>query len=388
MQDQDKYLEKMYLKRILSPIKGISAINNELIRQYIKESQMGVNLAPTTKRGGRSYSRLLALDTRLKFIALQLERMFNISNIEKTTDEQIIQLFDEMRIGKIKRKDDKPFRSVDSYTKAFTAFWHWLMRIRKKDNIILQDICLDMVKKADKKPNWVFLDEKQIHELIDAVKPIYKSLILFLFDSGLRSPKESLSTKISDLQWADKDNIYYLNVRDEVSKTFGRKIKLLLSSKKIQKYIEANKLKHNDFLFGKVNNIVFNRYLKRVCVRLFGNNTSQARGKYGEITMYDLRHCSACYWLPRYKSESALKYRFGWKNSNMVHYYSEFLGMTDSISSEDLLIDTSAHELQQKLEKEQQQRIMMQEQMSSMNNVINKMQKQLAKSVFNKYNKK
>jgi hypothetical protein len=45
-------------------------------------------------------------------------------------------------------------------------------------------------------------------------------------------------------------------------------------------------------------------------------------GKDRIIKMYDFRHSSCCYWLPRYKSENALKYRFGWKKSDMISYYS------------------------------------------------------------------
>ena len=67
------------------------------------------------------------------------------------------------------------------------------------------------------------------------------------------------------------------------------------------------------------------------------------------LTMYDFRHCSCCYWLPRYKSESALKYRFGWKKSDKIHYYSELLGMKDTIREEDMLIDLTKTEIEKRL---------------------------------------
>jgi hypothetical protein len=53
--------------------------------------------------------------------------------------------------------------------------------------------------------------------------------------------------------------------------------------------------------------------------------------------------------LPRYKSESALKYRFGWKKSDKIHYYSEMLGMKDTISEEDLLVDVTKTEMEKRL---------------------------------------
>jgi hypothetical protein len=88
--------------------------------------------------------------------------------------------------------------------------------------------------------------------------------------------------------------------------------------------------------------------------------------------MYDFRHNSACYWLPRYKSESALKYRFGWKGSNFIHYYTEFLGMKDTISEEDLMIDTTKTEIEQKLEKERKEKDLMQERIDQMEDQMQK----------------
>ena len=82
--------------------------------------------------------------------------------------------------------------------------------------------------------------------------------------------------------------------------------------------------------------------------------------------MYDFRHCSCCYWLPRYKSESALKYRFGWKKSDKIHYYSELLGMKDTISEEDLLMDVTKTEIEQRLSKSEKEKEIMQERLNSM----------------------
>ena len=94
---------------------------------------------------------------------------------------------------------------------------------------------------------------------------------------------------------------------------------------------------------------IANKYLQRLAKKLFGDAVSEAGQKYSQLTMYDFRHCSCCYWLPRYKSESALKYRFGWKKSDKIHYYSEMLGMKDTISEEDLLVDVTKTEMEKRL---------------------------------------
>ena len=88
--------------------------------------------------------------------------------------------------------------------------------------------------------------------------------------------------------------------------------------------------------------------------------------------MYDFRHCSCCYWLPRYKSESALKFRFGWKKSDKIHYYSELLGMRDTINEEDMLIDVTKTEIEQKLIKSENEKEIMQERMGHMEEQMKK----------------
>ena len=88
--------------------------------------------------------------------------------------------------------------------------------------------------------------------------------------------------------------------------------------------------------------------------------------------MYDMRHISCCYWLPRYKSESALKYRFGWKKSDKIHYYSELLGMRDTINEEDMLVDVTKTEIEQRLEKSENEKEIIQERLANMEKYMEK----------------
>jgi hypothetical protein len=88
--------------------------------------------------------------------------------------------------------------------------------------------------------------------------------------------------------------------------------------------------------------------------------------------MYDFRHNSCCYWLPRYKSESALKYRFGWKRSDKIHYYSELLGMKDTISQEDMLIDVTKTDIEKELEKTKRENTLIRDEMTNMQDQMSK----------------
>jgi integrase len=139
-----------------------------------------------------------------------------------------------------------------------------------------------------------------------------------------------------------------------------------------------------DYIFP-ISPPVVNKYLKRLAQRILGEEKSLAGEPYHKMTMYDLRHSSACYWLPRYKSESALKYRFGWKKSEMIHYYTEFLGMKDTISEEDMLIDVTKTEIEQRLNKSEKDKQILQEKIASMENQMSEMTK-LVNSLFEKEN--
>ena len=122
----------------------------------------------------------------------------------------------------------------------------------------------------------------------------------------------------------------------------------------------------------KLNPTIANRYLKRLSLKVFGDKKSPAGAKYSELTMYDFRHISCCYWLPRYKSESALKYRFGWKKSDKIHYYSELLGMKDTISEEDMLVDVTKTEIEQRLERSEKEKDIMKDEIDRLREEMQK----------------
>jgi hypothetical protein len=143
----------------------------------------------------------------------------------------------------------------------------------------------------------------------------------------------------------------------------------MLCSNLIKDYIKQLNLKTEDYLFS-LEQSVANRYLKNLAKRVLGEGISPAGQKYSELTMYDFRHNSCCYWLPRYKSESALKYRFGWKKSEKIHYYSELLGMRDTITQDDMLVDVTKTEIEQRLTKSEREKMLMKDEMVDMRNQI------------------
>ena len=342
---------------------GLSKSDSDLVKDYLEDMEMGMNVAKTNKKGSRSFARLNAIKSRMVFISKKFNEKFELNSVIDITEEQLHKFFTDMRNGNIRKANGKEYTSPKFYVKDFKAFWHWYQRKSRKAGKIVDDITVDLDTSGDK-PKWVYLSEEQVKELYNRAKFDYKVLIMFLFDTGIRAPTELMNVRVSDLSEDFKE----LNIRDETSKTFGRRIKLMLCSDLLRDYTKH--MDKSDYLFKK-NPVIMNRYLKRLAKRVLGDDESLAGEFYPNITMYDFRHVACCYWLPRYKSESALMYRFGWKKSDKVHYYSEFLGMKDTINEDDLMIDTTKTEIEKELNASRNENNLLKERMNAMERQVN-----------------
>ena len=330
---KESYFE--WKKGAQNGIQGLCVADSQLIVQYLQDLEIGVNVGGSARKGPRSFIHLDSLKAKLLPIIRKTRDLYGFESITQITEEQVHLFFTNMLNGVILRKDGKRYTAVAYYVKIFKAFWHWYQRVNKKKSIEILDITSDLDARQEK-PNWVYLTEEEVKKLADNARHDYRVLIWFLFDTGIRAPTELSNIKVSDFFNDFKE----LQIRQEISKTFGRRIKLMLCSSLIKEYIKEKSLTMDSYLFT-TNYYSINQYFKRLAKRIFGDKVTQAGQKYSELTMYDFRHNSCCYWLPRYKSESALKYRFGWKESDKIHYYSELLGMKDTIAEDDLLVDVT-----------------------------------------------
>ena len=343
--DPYKHKEKYskWKEKTQSQIPQITKANSEIIKQYLQDMEQGLNVSVSSKKGSRSYIRLNVLRQRIVFLAKEFEKRFSLESITQISEHQLFQFFLDMRSGVIARKDGKKLKSANDFVRDFKAFWHWHQKVNRKQDIEIKDITVDLDSSGEK-PEWVYLTEEQVKKLCLAAKYDYQVLIWFLFDSGIRAPTELMNIKVSDFYNDFKE----LNIREEISKTFGRRIKLLICPKLIKEYVRTNNLGKEDYLFTNAPHNL-NKYLKRLAKRVLGDEKSPAGEKYSKLTLYDFRHNSCCYWLPRYKSELALKYWFGLEKLEKIHYYSELLGMKDTISEDDLLIDVTKVEIEKRL---------------------------------------
>ena len=352
--------EQWKAKSLVDGILAISSANSRSIMQYLLDMELGVNISSVSVKGPRTPARLNILRSRMVLFAKKFEAC-GITDLTSLTEEQLFSLFADLRSGAITTVQGRPYQSLDTLTNVFKAFWHWHQKVSRKRGLTVRDITVDLPK-YDEKPKWVYLNESQVFQLCRSARHDYQVLFTFIIDSGIRT-SELVHLKMSDLYGDCKE----LHIRHEIAKkgSFGRRIKLMLCRDLLLDFCKMKQLQPDDYLFS-MKPFTVNKYLKGLATRLFGDHVTEAGKRFGEISLYDLRHNSCCYWLPRYKSESSLKYRFGWKKSDMIHYYSELLGMRDTIAEEDLLIDVNKTELERRLVSVEQENQLLKERLGSM----------------------
>ena len=315
-------------------IKGLNREFSNITLQFIKDMVLGVNISKASKRGARSKKRLNTLRQKVSFVFSQLQKR-GIPNIKKITKESLHQLFDDMRTGVLSNRSGKPYLSAGDYVKDFKVFWHWYQKVSKEKKDLIIDLTEDLDRRGEK-PKFVFFTKEEFEEMLKSASRDLQIIMIVLFDAGCRV------TELLNIQIKDFGNDFKeLTIKEESAKTFGRKIKLMFCSEQIKNYVKELNLKSEDYLIKKSSSMA-NRELRTVGKKVLG----EERVKEKNLTMYDFRHSSACFWVVRYKSESALKYRFGWRKSEMIHYYTEFLGMTDTINEGDLYINVTKTELE------------------------------------------
>lgn len=329
----------LYLKKSKS-VPGVSAENERIILKYLRDMELGRNVSHKSKKGERSYARLNTIHTKMKRMAILLETHCNKS-LTNCDDLNLARLFKMMREGDILSEKGTPYKSTGDMVSGYKAFWHWYQKVmRREERIDLPDITIDL-NTSKEKPEFVYFTFEQMKEMADNSLPHYKVLMWFLFDSGVRAPKELINIRISDLSKLENENGYQLNLREGPSKTFGRKIKLLLCYDLLKEHINKNNLADDDFLFN-ISDVIVNRYLKRKGKQYINKNAN--------LTLYDFRHSSACYWRPIYKDDTAMMYRFGWKKHDKILYYTEMLGMRDTLKEDKLYTEGTKFQLEQENE--------------------------------------
>lgn len=340
-------------KKYIDRIEGISKVNSDIILQFIRDMEKGINVAKRSKKGRRSPSRLNSLSYHLKRIAELSEEHHN-KNLPDLAREEAHDLFDDMKSGRILTKAGGRYVSPDDYIKDFICFWNWFRKIEslKRERDIIEkgetnrkeifDI-VEYLDRSRKDNSFVYFTYDELKKILPHLNKDYQVLALFLFDSIVRSPSEISNIYVNDLSFEGDD--VYVTVREEISKTYARKFNLILCEDALKEYIQRNKLGPDDVLFPFYKMPTFNKTMQKAFIKVFGDVMTEGQKSFSEITGYAFRHSGACH-LRSLKgiSMDKLMVRGGWASLKRINYYTRFLGCDGRIDKEDIINQSSLNE--------------------------------------------
>ena len=340
-------------------IRGLTQATSDVIIQHLADMEQGRNVARGSKKGGRSYARLYNIRQRLVQLSKMLQER-GVNSITKLTEDQITKLFSDMERGTIRTLRDKVYKSTGDYAKIFKAFWHWWMKVNRKQGKTISDITEDL-STASAPPKFVYLTKEDVEKLLPYFPEDEQVMLMFMFDSIVLTPSELLGLEVKDV--FQKDGEVWIGFTDEISKTFGRTFNLLYCGEALLKYIARKELKTDDSLF-RFSPAFLNRKLKAAAQQVFGDGVPHPKSDYYKnLSLYDFRHSGAIHLRLLAKDNpseiglDAIRHRGGWADFNMLNYYTQFIGLDGKIERQGMLLKQDRHKLEKSLEEEKKKRL-------------------------------
>ncbi|MEN7982119.1 MAG: hypothetical protein ABFQ65_01585 [Nanoarchaeota archaeon] len=334
---------------------NLSKNNSDILIKFIFDMEMGVNVSRKSVKGGRSYPRLNNLRQRLAQI-MRMNEERGIKDITKITEKKIAEFFRDIREGDIRRKDGKKYSSPQDYVKIFKTFWNWWIKVNRKKQISIYNISEDLDSSVDESPHFVYIEKEDFtNKFLPYFDKEEQLILTFVYDSLIRSPTELKSFQTKEV--FEKNEDVWINISDEISKVMGRQLNLIYCGKEILKYIKEKEKKPYDYLF-EFSHLMLHKKMQKVAEQIWGDKVShpKAKGKFKEMTLYDLRHSGAISLRikiqenPEALSLDTLRERGGWKNYRMLDYYTKFIGLSGEIKKDKLKLEEDKTKLEQDMD--------------------------------------
>jgi len=317
--------------------------------KYIEEgltkenSKHLINFIYALELKSRSKRTCLEMKNKLKNIFIKLQDK-GFKDITKLKEKDVLNFFKEW-------VDEG--HSTD-YATRLKVFWNWLMKEKRKEGIIIEDIFQDVktTRSNESKFVWIKKEEGELDKLCEYLTEDEQVIIRFVMDSLIRSPTEILSLKVDNISKLNNGEVW-VNIPEEISKTIGRKFNLVYTGDSIINYIKRRDLKPSDYLFN-FSSVYLNRKLQKIAKQIWKEKKSEAGEYYKNLTLYDFRHSGAIFYRMLFKetgqSLDALRHRGGWTDFDMLNYYTKLLGMDGKIDKEKMLIGEDKTKLELEVE--------------------------------------
>jgi len=318
---------------------GLTKQNSKLFINYILDMEQGINIPKKAVKGGRSPQTLNRLRIKIKTIFKGLQEM-GVNDVSKVTYAEITKHF---------KLWEEQGHTTD-YAKRFTAFWNWWMTKNRREGKVIQNICEDLRTTGKTETDFVWITKEEFDNFRKYFNKEKQLCLLFCYDAIVRAPSELFGLKVENIYVKNNDEVW-VNIPDEISKTFGRHFNLVYCGNEILKFIEGKDPEEPLF---KINYISFTKEIQRVAEQVFGNKKSQGGEFYKKITLYDLRHSGAINFRQLFQktgqSLDSLRHRGGWKTFKMIDRYTKLLGLDGHINKEKFLLGEDRTRLEKELE--------------------------------------
>ncbi len=334
---------------------NLSKKNSDILIQFIFDMEMGINVSRKSVKGGRSYPRLNNLRQRLAQI-MRMNEERGVKDITKITEKKIAIFFRDIREGDIRRQDGKKYGSPQDYVKIFKTFWNWWIKINRKKQITIYNISEDLDSSVDESPHFVYIEKDDFtNKFLPYFDKEEQLILTFVYDSLIRSPTELKSFQTKEV--FEKKGDVWVNISDEISKVMGRQLNLIYCGIEILKYIKEKEKKQEDYLF-EFSHLMLHKKMQKVAEQIWGDKVShpKAKGKFKEMTLYDLRHSGAIslrikiHENPEALSLDTLRERGGWKNYRMLDYYTKFIGLSGEIKKDKLKLEEDKTRIEEEID--------------------------------------
>jgi len=312
--------------------------NTKLFVNYILDMENGINVSGA--RGSRSPKTLNRLRSKISSIMKFFQKK-GVNDVSKATPEQVNKFFKEwVEQG-----------HTNDYAVRFRAFWNWYMKMNRKQGETISDICIDLDTGSKSESNFVWVTKEEFNELRKYFDEKKQLLLMFVFDSIVRSPSELFNLKVENVSQNTKGEVW-INIPNEISKTFGRRFNLVYCGEQLLKHIKDKK--PQEFIFENCYPMI-NKELQKIAEQVFEDKKNHGGEYYKKITLYDLRHSGAIHFRQLFQdtgqSLDALRHRGGWTDFRMINYYTKLLGIDGHIDKEKTLLEEDKTNLQKELEK-------------------------------------
>ena len=156
--------EKRYMKWkeeiVVEGETDLTKVNSDILIKYILDMEVGRNISRQSKRGARSYIRLNALRHRVSKVFRLLQDR-GVVDVRRVTEDETVKLFHDFEKGVIKTLKGEKYKSVCDYARCFKAFWHWWMKVNRKQGVRIDDITEEINTAESEQPKFVYLTKER-----------------------------------------------------------------------------------------------------------------------------------------------------------------------------------------------------------------------------------